>query len=444
VKDLSALFGHDDQSETAPRSGAERAELGAALGLPPRHAWQSQPNLDRLVALVDGDDAAPGAAGSDRRARRRGSTLSRAATDSFASLLAVAGGPKEGTRPEGRTSRVPGSPGGAPQSATRRGAGVGGIANAVAAAVAISLVIATATFAVVNRATANPADEAMMSLSEDEASLLNESHTLSTALGIYTQTVSDAGALSESSHGVLDGLEGKVDAATLAAAQSSRASLAAALVRPVVIDVPAYSRGSINERSLADVGKAIDRVRRIRETLPALLAQTRDARGEVTALQTSFRDALRNLGAAIESGAGKMVAENTEADASFRTAVSDAAAQVSSAQESGSDGLAEMSAYSAALDALRAENQRIVALFAGEDEEQQQSAATERRTTRPDSPPRQATQNPSPTAAPPEPVAPTPDPGSSPETTPDPGSSPQTTPVVGLPVPAPSGATHGE
>ncbi|MEI5579459.1 hypothetical protein, partial [Streptomyces brasiliscabiei] len=77
--------------------------------------------------------------------------------------------------------------------------------------------------------------------------------------------------------------------------------------------------------------------------------------------------------------------------------MSDAAAQVSSAQESGSDGLAEMSAYSAALDALRAENQRIVALVAGEDEEQQQSAATERRTTRPDSPPRQATQNPSPT-----------------------------------------------
>jgi hypothetical protein len=136
----------------------------------------------------------------------------------------------------------------------------------------------------------------------------------------------------------------------------------------VTISVPAYQRAQIDEKDLADVGKAIDNVRLSRDELPALITDARDARSTIVSAISGYRAQLQSLGTAIESEASKLVAENDSAGSSFRTAVTDTAARVVTAQRAGGDGLAEMPAYAAAVDALRAENARIVALEEAERE----------------------------------------------------------------------------
>ena len=311
-----------------------------------------------------------------------------------------------------------------------RGASAGQIVNVIAASIAITLLVATAGLAVIQRATANPADEALGSLRIDEAALVNDTNMLATAVRLYMQTASDARSLSEASLPVLNGLVGKVDPVPLAAAETARAALADASTNVVSISVPAYARGSIDEDSLADVGKAIDKVRRAREALPAQVAQAREARGDVSALDTAFRTALGDLGVAIRTGADTQVAENMEAARSFRIAVLDAADRVGLAQDAGGDGLAEMSAYSAAVGALRAENSRVLTPDFDE-QTARQPTSTGRQPTR-----SMPTQPPTPPS--PAPTAEPADPGSS---TPDPDVSPGATPEVSLPSQGSQGGT---
>ncbi len=234
--------------------------------------------------------------------------------------------------------------------------------SVAAASLAILALVGTASFAVVQRATANPADEAMVSLREREAELANETQVLQTAADLYSASVSEAASLAESSAPVLAGLSGRVDAPALVSAEASRAALQKAAESAVPVSVPVYQRGSIDEKSLTDVGQAIDGVRLARESLPPLVTDARDARSQVVAALTGFRTDLKTVGAAIESSTAALLADNDSAGSAFRSALSDAAAKVAAAQQAGGDGLAEMTSFASAVDALRVEDARVRAI----------------------------------------------------------------------------------
>jgi|GEM_PF-4059064 len=323
----------------------------------------------------------------------------------------------------------------------RRKAGAVNYLSVAAAALAVVALVGTASFAVVLRATANPADEAMVSLREREAELANETKVLQTAIDLYDGSTSEAAALAESSASVLVALQGRVDGAVLTSTENARVILADAAKAAVPVAIPVYQRESIDEKSLDDVGQAIDDVRSSRDNLPPLITEARDARSSVVAALSDYRAALGSLGAAIEAEAAKLVALNDSAGSAFRTSVTDAAGRVVSAQRAGGDGLSEMPAYAVAVDALRAENARVVAL---------EEAERETTPTRPSTPNggNGNTRNPTPS----DPASPSPEPTPSepapnPEPSPEP-SQPQPTPdpdpsIPSLPVPDPTTPVDG-
>lgn len=226
------------------------------------------------------------------------------------------------------------------------------------AVIAIVALVGTATLALVQRTTANPATVAAVSLREREAELSNEIAELRTASSLYDAAVKEARALAEVSAPVLAGLQGRLNAASLLVADSSRSALLQSVAAAVPVSVPEYRRGAIDEESLADVAGAIDRVRVARESLPALVANARDGRSQVMAAISAFRLELSNLGAAMEAEVQTLLADNDFAEATLAAAVTDAAARVIDAQQAGGDGLAQMSAFGPAVDALRADNER--------------------------------------------------------------------------------------
>lgn len=325
----------------------------------------------------------------------------------------------------------------------RRKAGAVNYLSVAAATLAVVALVATTSFAFIQRATANPADDAMISLREREAELANETKVLQTAADLFEGSVREAASLAESSAPVLAGLTGRVDGAVLGSAETARAALAAVAGSAGAVSVPVYQRDQIDEKDLADVGKAIDSVRLARETLPALITDARDARSTVVSALAGYRTQLVSLGAAIESEATKLVAENDSAGSSFRTAVTDAAARVVASQQAGGDGLADMPTYAAAVDALRAENARIVAL------EEAEREATPNRPTNPNGgnsnnrDPDSDSSDPGTPSPEPSQPAPSPDPEPSPEPSqPEPTPDPEPT-EPSVPNPDPSAPIEG-
>ncbi|KTR94098.1 hypothetical protein NS220_10430, partial [Microbacterium testaceum] len=129
----------------------------------------------------------------------------------------------------------------------------------------------------------------------------------------------------------------------------------------------------------------------------------------------------------------------------FRTAVTDAAARIVSAQQAGGDGLSDMPAYAVAVDALRVENARVVAL------EEAEREATPNRPTNPNGgtgnggDPDSNTSDPGTPSPEPSQPAPSPDPEPSPEPTqpePTPDPEPQPTEPT-IPIPEPTTPIEG-
>ncbi|MEV7768919.1 hypothetical protein [Microbacterium sp. NPDC086615] len=325
----------------------------------------------------------------------------------------------------------------------RRKAGAVNYMSVAVAALAVIALVGTASFAVVQRATANPADAAMISLREREAELANETKVLQTAVDLYAGSIADAASLAETSAPVLAGLQGRVDAAALASAESARLALLQKATPTAPVAVPVYARDQIDEQSFDQVGKAIDDVRLARETLPPLVAKARDARSTVVSALDEYRSALASVGTAIQAEAEKLVAENDSAGSSFRSAVTDAAARIVTAQRSGGDGLSDMPAYAAAVDALRAENARVVAL------EEAEREATPNRPSNPnggtDSGGGSDSSEPGAPSPEPSQPAPSPDPEPSPEPTqPEPTPDPEPEPTEpSIPNPDPTAPIEG-
>lgn len=242
-------------------------------------------------------------------------------------------------------------------------AGSGGSVGALSIVVAVAAVLmlaGTTTFALVQRATVNPAAEAMAGLREREAELRNEIKGLQTSSDLLAAMIEEAQVASQSAAGVLPNLRGRVEDAPVDAAESARTALDSAVSSVPTVLVPDYQRGTVDEQSLRSVGHALDEVRRERDALPSLIAQVRTARSGVSSALDDFRARLRDLGAAVEAAGARVVQSQDAAGDGFRQAVTNAAAGVLSAQRTGADGLTEMAAFAAAVDALNAENARVL------------------------------------------------------------------------------------
>ncbi|WP_431796606.1 hypothetical protein [Microbacterium enclense] len=251
-------------------------------------------------------------------------------------------------------------PGRRPRRGGRGSGGAVGALSIVLSVAAVAMLAGTTTFAIVQRATASPAAEAMESLREREAELRNETDGLRTSLDLMTAVVDQAATLSQSAAATLPGLAGRVEEPPRAAVEASRTALDAVVASVPDVTVPVYERATIDEQSMEAVGNAIDEVRRTREKLPPLIAQVREARSGVSSALDSFRERLRELGASVPATAERLVQTQVAAGRTYRDAVTTAAAGVVSAQQTGSDGLAEMAAFATAVDTLNTENRRVL------------------------------------------------------------------------------------
>lgn len=449
MNDLRTLFGPDTGSERRARASSsatsdETSSLLALVGSPlPSAAADNRASSDRLLALVGPSEILRSdSASSDLTALVGG--LERAprhsTSNDLSALVGIVGATAAG---DGWRAPELAQAGKRPLFGGRRKAGAVNYLSLAAAVLAVVVLVGTASVAVVQRATANPADDAMVSLREREAELANETKALQTAADLYKASIAEATALGQESASVLTGLQGRVDAGPLAAAEASRVSLLSAASSAPSVVVPIYSRVLTDEKDLADVGKAIDAVRVARESLPALVTDVRDDRANIVGALASYREALRGLGNSIESGLSRLIAENSSAPETFRNAVADAAGRIRASQQAGGDGLADMPTYAAAVDALRAENARIVAL------EEAEREATPNRPTNPNGgnsnnrdPDSESSDPGTPSPEPSQP-APSPDPEPSPEPSqPEPTPDPEPT-EPSVPNPDPSAPIEG-
>lgn len=370
MNDLEKLVGPSPGQSRDGRFVADRGALRELVGAPSAVSSiaKREPDARALKALLGEHSETASPDRSQDLINLVGGSRPASTPDSRSALSALVGAGGKSAEDAGWQAPELAQVGKRPLFGGRRKAGAVNYLSVAAAVVAVLAIVGTASFAVVQRATANPADDAMVSLREREAELANDTKVLQTAADLYDASVTEAASLAQASESVLVALQGRVDGAALGAAEAARGTLLQASATATSVSIPEYQRASIDEKSLADVGKAIDGVRLARESLPTLITDARDARSQITAAVSAFKSQLATLGSAIKAEADKLVTENDSAAQSFRAAVTDAAGRVTAAQQAGGDGLAEMPVYAAAVDALRAENQRVLALEEAERE----------------------------------------------------------------------------
>lgn len=337
-----------------------RELVGAPLLVSP--GAERTTDTSSLKSLVEADNFSGAQTRSGDLKTPVGGSRTDSDTDALAALTALVGARDKSTEDARWQAPELARPGRRPLFGGHRKAGAVNYLSLAAAVLAVVAIVCTASFAIIQRVTANPADDAMASLREREAELANETNGLQTASNLFDASLAEAVSLAQASEPVLTALQGRVDAATLASAEAARGNLSQLRTTAASVSIPQYRRGSIDEKSLADVAKALDDVRLAHDSLSPLITEVRYARSRVAEAVSVFRSELSALGSAIRSEAEKLVAENDSAAQTFSVAVVDAATRVIAAQQAGGDGLAEMSMYAAAVDALRTENQRVLAL----------------------------------------------------------------------------------
>lgn len=185
---------------------------------------------------------------------------------------------------------------------------------------------------------------------------------------------------------VLPGLEDRVDGSLLAAVRESQATLALSVSSAVRFSVPEYESRSVDERSLASVGRAIDTARNVREALAELTAAVESARIALTSSREAFMASVRNLASAVVSDADRQLTTTEAASDAVRRSFQVAVDRVASAQAAGRDGLRELADYAAALDALRADNGRALGARKGLRDETRGSTSAPARSYSPTEP----------------------------------------------------------
>ncbi|MBT9606340.1 hypothetical protein [Microbacterium sp.] len=227
------------------------------------------------------------------------------------------------------------------------------------AVLAILMLLGVGSFALVQRATANPADSAMASLREREAELANEISRAQTAAELYEASREQAAASASAAADVLESLDGTIEPETLAAAQAARLSLERVASTPIDASVPKYTRATIGEKSFQQVARAINTAQGLQDSLPELMTEVRRARADVMAASAEFNASMRKVAASLERIATARLSD-TAASAPFLDAVSAATARVRDAQGAGGDGLTQIRDLVSALEALTSESERVL------------------------------------------------------------------------------------
>jgi hypothetical protein len=243
-----------------------------------------------------------------------------------------------------------------------------------AASLAVVALVVAGTVGGIQMATASPAASAVESLEADEAALLNAQQSLKTAhdrlvTDIDAQTAEAAqlrSALTETSTapdpagGLDDAPIAVTDASALAAAVAAVDAYSRGLAAITVPELPAgYVRDDIDEDSLVEVGGAIDGVQERLVAMDDATAEARAVREQLDALRPTADPAVKAYAASFGPAAQAALARYPDAEESLRTAVTDAAVRVASADLWAADARSVLSAYRDAYVALAADQLRF-------------------------------------------------------------------------------------
>ncbi|MCT2085753.1 hypothetical protein M3D75_06470 [Microbacterium enclense] len=382
--DLTALFPPQERVDHAPSPNGSGTALGRLVGGARDDASQSSGFVgEGLARRVGPRESRSTEDMSADLARRVGPREPRKTEFAFAGLSRLTGpeaamrrpgpggdfaalsrrvGKPENVDERGWHAPELAKPGKRPFSNGRQTLSAVNLLSLAVAVVAVVILSATAGLALVQRITSDPAAEAMTTLREREAELQNETQVLATARGLYGASLSDASVLADAAGAIVVELEGILDRAALQPVERSRAALVAVIAGAPSIAVPEYRRPAIDDGSLDDIVVAIDKVRAAKEALVEPISEARASRSQVVASVDALKGELRATDSSIDVAAAEATRSNSAAADGFRSAVTDTAARVRAAHGSGSDGLTEMSAFAAAVRALRDENQRVLAL----------------------------------------------------------------------------------
>jgi vacuolar-type H+-ATPase subunit I/STV1 len=241
-----------------------------------------------------------------------------------------------------------------------RGRDAAATLNVLAAVFAIVALVAVVSFGFVQKVTADPTADALASLAEREAELTNDLQQLSTAVDMFNATVADASDLSTRVDTALSALRGRVADAQVNEAEAARSALLSLIEAARPADVPVYVRPAIDPSSFQTVARAIDDVREVRDQVPSLISETRESRSQVVTAVEVLRTSLERLASQIKAEAPTTAIGQGVVPSRVRQAVLDAAASIPAITPSAGYGLAEMNAYSAAVDQLRSDYERAV------------------------------------------------------------------------------------
>ena len=241
------------------------------------------------------------------------------------------------------------------------------VLNAVTSVLAVVALVMVTVVAWVAISSSSPENDALRTLSQSEAVLANETQAVNAAIGRLDTARADGIAHAEEFAASLAEAAGAADDAALAVADKARTDYLAALgalAMPAAIEV--YSAPAVGEQSLASIGAAIDAVA-IRTGEVAATAETvSDLRTQVQTLGRTFVAAMAAFAATIPPAAAAIVDASPDAEESFREAVLASADAVAATALAAPDSAATLTAYAAAVAALRDDQERAERAIAEE------------------------------------------------------------------------------
>lgn len=227
----------------------------------------------------------------------------------------------------------------------------------LAGVVAGSILIAQTVAA--NSREAQELSAAVADLEAAEAAATEPEFALQEAIGIYDDTVELAQATADSAGPPLAAVAGMTDETLLTASNTALADLVAQLAVDTAFEAPAeYERGDVALTDLDAIAAATERAEAHATAVTAATDRVRLAQAALQQKLDALRAAQVALGASLPATAEVIAAENRRAEQSFRDAVIAAAAAVPAAQNAGGSGDVELTAYAAAVTALRGDQVR--------------------------------------------------------------------------------------
>lgn len=221
---------------------------------------------------------------------------------------------------------------------------------------AVVAVVVAAVVVARSLAAASPAANALDTLVQTEADLVNTQSMISRDIALV-QSDRDAGlASADALAAPLASFGDTVDEAALATIEAARQAYVAAATAIVVPEPLApYRRGPIDENELASVGTAIDSANEQRLALDPIAEEVRAARTGLTAADDTFAAALMAFTGSIPPYAQTLVDDSPDVDAEVSDAVIAAADALVAADLTTASGLAAVKPYTDAVTAMREE-----------------------------------------------------------------------------------------